>query len=68
MQSWTFRRSHPTHSFKIQHDPDESCPASSSQTLQEEVRLQGDSVAVEWGQLLPLPVSPFLCGKQDVTR
>lgn len=38
------------------------------QTLQEEGRFWGDSVAVEWGQLLPLPVSPILCGKQDVTQ
>lgn len=38
------------------------------QTLQEEVRFLGESVAVEWGQLLPLPVSPFLCGKQDVPQ
>lgn len=38
------------------------------QTLQEEMRLPGDNVAVEWGQLQPLPASPFPCGKQNVTQ
>lgn len=38
------------------------------QTPQEEVRLPGDNVAVEWGQLQPLPASPFPCGKQNVTQ
>lgn len=38
------------------------------QTLQKEVRLRGDNVAVEWGQLQSLPASPFPCGKQDVTQ